>query len=45
MGSAGFVNYPHEWSHFSYGDRYWAYGKGQSTAIYGAVTRNLIVRG
>lgn len=25
MEGAGFVNYGHEWWHFSYGDRYWAF--------------------
>lgn len=40
-----FVNYPHEWWHFSYGDRYWAYCKGQSHAIYGSVElQNVKVR-
>ncbi|MDR0967301.1 MAG: hypothetical protein LBL75_00500 [Rickettsiales bacterium] len=35
MRSAGFVNYPNEWWHYSYGDRAWAaYGK-HSNAIYG----------
>lgn len=31
----GFVNYPNEWWHFSYGDRYWAYLQEQTHAIYG----------
>ena len=35
--SAGFVNYPTEYWHWSYGDRYWAYHQGQSTAIYGVI--------
>ena len=43
--SAGFVNYPHEWWHFSYGDRYWAYAKDEPAAIYGAATQDLIARG
>lgn len=30
-----FVNYPTEWWHFSYGDRYWAYHKKAEHAIYG----------
>jgi D-alanyl-D-alanine dipeptidase len=42
LESAGFVNYPHEWWHFSYGDRYWAYAKGEPAAIYGAATRDLL---
>ncbi|NNM58516.1 MAG: M15 family metallopeptidase [Legionellales bacterium] len=36
MHEVGFVNYPTEWWHFSYGDRYWAYISGKSHAIYGA---------
>lgn len=35
MTSAGFVNYPFEWWHWSYGDRYWAYVKGRHS-IYGS---------
>ncbi|MFN8631228.1 MAG: M15 family metallopeptidase [Chloroflexota bacterium] len=31
----GIVNYPTEWWHWSYGDRYWAFTTGQATAIYG----------
>ena len=34
--SVGFVNYPTEYWHWSYGDRYWAYHKNQSHAIYGS---------
>jgi D-alanyl-D-alanine dipeptidase len=37
MGAAGFVNYPTEWWHWSYGDRYWAYLLGKPAAIFGAV--------
>ncbi|MGF1470981.1 MAG: M15 family metallopeptidase [Rubrobacteraceae bacterium] len=37
MRSAGFVNYPHEWWHFSYGDRYWAYATGQNVARYTSI--------
>ncbi|MBW9213277.1 M15 family metallopeptidase [Mumia sp. zg.B53] len=36
MHAAGFVNYPTEWWHWSYGDRYWALLTGRSQAIYGA---------
>lgn len=36
MISHDFVNYPTEWWHFSYGDRYWAYIKGNESAIYGS---------
>lgn len=34
---AGFVNYPTEYWHWSYGDRYWAYHKNQPYAIYGSI--------
>lgn len=33
----GFVNYPHEYWHWSYGDRYWAYQTKASSAIYDSV--------
>ncbi|KTD83051.1 M15 family metallopeptidase [Legionella waltersii] len=36
--SVGFVNYPTEYWHWSYGDRYWAYVKHQPQAIYGTST-------
>lgn len=34
MGSVGFVNYPTEWWHWSYGDRYWAFIKDKAFALY-----------
>ena len=34
MTQAGFVNYPSEWWHWSYGDRYWAVATGQPHALY-----------
>lgn len=37
MQAHGFVNYPTEWWHFSYGDRYWAYHQNAKHAIYGSV--------
>jgi len=37
MMSAGFVNYPSEWWHWSYGDRYWAAVTGQPNAFFGPV--------
>ena len=37
MHSAGFVNYPTEWWHFSYGDRYWALMSRLSEALYGQI--------
>ena len=35
MRSAGFVNYPTEWWHWSHGDRYWAMVTGAPHAHYG----------
>ena len=37
MHSAGFVNYPTEWWHFSYGDRYWALLSQRPEAVYGPI--------
>jgi zinc D-Ala-D-Ala dipeptidase len=37
MHSAGFVNYPTEWWHFSYGDRYWALMSQRAEALYGPI--------
>jgi len=37
MSVAGFVNYPHEWWHFSYGDQYWAWRTYAPAALYGRV--------
>lgn len=37
MEWAGFVNYPSEWWHWSYGDRYWAYYKKERYALYGSI--------
>jgi D-alanyl-D-alanine dipeptidase len=37
LAGAGLVNYPTEWWHWSYGDRYWALLAGQPAAIYGPV--------
>jgi D-alanyl-D-alanine dipeptidase len=34
---SGFVNYPTEWWHWSYGDRYWALATGAPAAVYGPV--------
>ncbi len=36
MQAQGFINYPTEWWHFSYGDRYWAYHQPIKQAIYGS---------
>ena len=35
LTSAGLVNYPTEWWHWSYGDRYWALATGTGEAHYG----------
>jgi len=37
LSNTGFVNYPAEWWHWSYGDRYWAYHTGASYAFYNAI--------
>ncbi|KTD64702.1 D-alanyl-D-alanine dipeptidase [Legionella spiritensis] len=34
---AGFINYPTEYWHWSYGDRYWAYVSGNPHAHYGSL--------
>ncbi|KOG22517.1 M15 family metallopeptidase [Streptomyces viridochromogenes] len=36
LTAAGLVNYPTEWWHWSYGDRYWALSAGADRAVYGA---------
>ncbi len=36
MEKAGFVQHPHEWWHFSFGDQLWAWKSNNSEAIYGA---------
>lgn len=38
LGGAGLVNYPTEWWHWSYGDRYWALMTGADHAPYGPVS-------
>jgi len=35
LTTAGLANYPTEWWHWSYGDRYWALATGAATALYG----------
>jgi len=35
LAGAGLVNYPTEWWHWSYGDRYWAYATGAPAARFG----------
>lgn len=36
MSDVGFINYPYEWWHWSYGDKYWGYAN-KTTAIYHTV--------
>lgn len=36
LQKAGLVNYPTEWWHWSWGDRYWAYHARSPEALYGA---------
>lgn len=35
LTASGLVNYPTEWWHWSYGDRYWALATGAPAALYG----------
>lgn len=35
MDAAGFINYPQEWWHWSYGDRYWAFQTSAEVTLYG----------
>jgi D-alanyl-D-alanine dipeptidase len=35
LAGAGLVNYPTEWWHWSFGDRYWAYATGAGRSHYG----------
>jgi D-alanyl-D-alanine dipeptidase len=37
MRGAGMVNYPSEWWHWSYGDRYWSLLSSAGQAVYGPV--------
>lgn len=41
LGRVGLINYPTEWWHWSYGDRYWALMTGAEAALYGPVTPTL----
>jgi D-alanyl-D-alanine dipeptidase len=34
LAAVGFVNYPTEYWHWSYGDRYWAYHHHKQHAVY-----------
>jgi D-alanyl-D-alanine dipeptidase len=37
LAAVGLVNYPTEWWHWSFGDRYWAMATGAGAALYSAV--------
>ncbi len=37
LNDVGFINYPGEYWHWSYGDRYWAYHRGMPFAFYNTV--------
>jgi len=37
LSSAGLINYPTEWWHWSYGDRYWAFITRQPQAVFGPI--------
>jgi len=37
LSFVGLINYPTEYWHWSYGDRYWAHQTAQLQAIYGSV--------
>jgi D-alanyl-D-alanine dipeptidase len=37
LRTAGLVNYPTEWWHWSYGDRYWALATRAPAALYGPI--------
>lgn len=39
LTAAGFVNYPSEYWHWSYGDRYWAYQTQQKNAYYDVISK------
>lgn len=38
LGEQGLVNYPTEWWHWSFGDRYWALVTGAQDALYGPLS-------
>ena len=44
LRGAGLVNYPTEWWHWSYGDRYWALVTGAPAALYGPVAAGKVAR-
>ena len=43
LEGVGMINYPTEWWHWSYGDRYWALCTGAPAALYGPVSARLVL--
>lgn len=43
LGEAGLINYPTEWWHWSFGDRYWALLTGAPAAPYGPIANRVPV--
>lgn len=41
LESEGFINYPLEWWHWSYGDRYWAGATQQALSIYHSIDMSI----
>ena len=37
LSAVGLINYPTEWWHWSFGDRYWAAVTGAAAAVYGPI--------
>jgi zinc D-Ala-D-Ala dipeptidase len=35
LADIGYINYPAEWWHWSYGERYWAFQASHDSALYG----------
>ena len=44
LSAVGLVNYPTEWWHWSYGDRYWAYIEDRPAALYGPATLSMLAK-
>jgi D-alanyl-D-alanine dipeptidase len=45
LEAQGLVNYPTEWWHWSYGDRYWAYATRSASALYGPISAGVAAAG
>lgn len=41
LDEVGLINYPTEWWHWSYGDRYWALVNQQPSALYGPISQRI----